>query len=158
MTLWYSDLGIISIGVQNGGSEDGGLGDIKIDLWRLLCRHCQSSFCPAIDHYGIALRIGGRSVEFGPEAIERIRRDKRKRLIGVDIVIPAAVWRKRTTNELRDYLCEQIRAALQACVARLKKDKETVDETLLFAQVDAAIAEFRRIDYDRATSRPGQVS
>ena len=30
--MWYDKLGVISIGVQNGGPEDGGLGDIKIDL------------------------------------------------------------------------------------------------------------------------------
>jgi hypothetical protein len=155
--MWYAELGIISIGVQNGGPEDGGLGAIKVDLWRLFCRHCRETFCPSIDHYGIALRIGGRSFEFGPESIERIRRDKRRRVIGVDVVIPTAVWRGRTRNELRDYLCAQVRAALQACVARLKSDKEMVDEARLFAEVDAAISAFRQIDYDRATSRPGQA-
>jgi hypothetical protein len=97
--MWYSELGVVSIGVQNGGPADGGLGDIKVDLWRLLCRHCQNSHCPAIDHYALALRI----------------------------------------------------------VARLKRDKEIVDEPLLFDQIDAAITAFRQIDYDGATTRPGQA-
>jgi hypothetical protein len=35
------------------------------------------------------------------------------------------------------------------CVARLRKDKEVVDETALFGETDVAIAEFIKIDYDR---------
>ena len=39
MTEWHSELGVVSIGAQSLGPEDGGLGDIKVDLWRLLGRH-----------------------------------------------------------------------------------------------------------------------
>ncbi len=147
--MWYDKLGIVSIGVQSGGPEDGGLGDIKIDLWRLFCRHCQSSYCATIAHYALALRIGGEFVEFSPEGIEKIRLSRRDRFVGADIVIPQAVWRDSTRNELRDYLARQVRAALQSCVARLRKDKETVDEARLFGEIDAAIGEFTQIDYDR---------
>ena len=147
--MWYDKLGVISIGVQNGGPEDGGLGDIKIDLWRLFVQHCRSSYCPAVAHYAVVLRVDGEFQKFGREGIERIRRSKRDRDIGVEIVIPEAAWRDRSRNELRDYLARQVRAALQSCVARLRKDKETVDESRLFGEIDAAIDEFTQIDYDR---------
>jgi hypothetical protein len=149
--MWYHKLGIISIGVQSGGPEDGGLGDIKIDLWRLFVQHCRSSYCPVVAHYALALRIGGEFVAFSPEGIEKIRLSRRDRFVGADIVIPQAVWRDRTRNELRDYLARQVRAALQNCVARLRKDKETVDEARLFGEIEAAICEFTQIDYDRHT-------
>src|SRR5688572_18108486 len=147
--MWYDKLGVISIGVQNGGPEDGGLGDIKIDLWRLFVQHCRSSYCPAVAHYALALRIDGEFQKFGAEGIEQIRRSKRDRYIGADIVIPESVWQEKSRNELRDYLSRQVRAALQSCVARLRKDKETVDESRLFGEIDVAISEFTRIDYDR---------
>ena len=147
--MWYDKLGIISIGVQNGGPKDGGLGDIKIDLWRLFVRHCQSSYCPAVAHYALVLRIDGEFQKFGQEGIERIRRSKRDHDIGAEIIIPESVWQERSRNELRDYLAAQVRAALQSCVARLRKDKETVDEPRLFTEIDAAISEFRQIDFDR---------
>ena len=57
--MWYDKLGVISIGVQNGGPEDGGLGDIKIDLWRLFAQHCRSSYCTAVAHYAVVLRVDG---------------------------------------------------------------------------------------------------
>jgi hypothetical protein len=147
--MWYDELGVISIGVQGGGPEDGGLGEIKIDLWQLLMRHCQSSCSPAVVHYALALRIDGEFQKFGVEGIERIRRSKRGRYIGADIVIPHSAWQGKSRNELRDYLARQVRAALASCVARLRKDRETVDEIRLFGEIDAAIAEFKRIDYDR---------
>jgi hypothetical protein len=47
-------------------------------------------------------------------------------------------------RELKRYLARRVREALEVCVTRLKKDKETVNEAALFADVDAAIAEFLR--------------
>jgi hypothetical protein len=147
--MWYDELGVISIGAQCGGPQDGGLSKIKVDLWNLLVRHCRSSYCPAVAHYALALRIDGAIQTFGAEGIERVRRSKRGRYIGADIVIPLSAWQGKSPNELRDYLARQVRAALASCVARLRKDKETVDEAPLFREIDAAIAEFRRIDYVR---------
>jgi hypothetical protein len=147
--MWYDDLGIISIGEQVGGSEDGGLGDLKIDLWRLFVKHCRSSYCSAVAHYGLALRVNGDSHQFGKEGIDHIRRNQKKRYIGADIVIPDAVWKNLLRNELRDYLARQVRTALQSCVARLRKDKEPVEEERLFAEVDIAIAEFTQIDFEK---------
>ena len=63
-------------------------------------------------------------------------------------MIPRAIWRHKTANELRDYLARQVRAALHSCVARLRRDKEIVQEPVLFSEIDAAIAEFTQIDYD----------
>lgn len=37
---WYGS-DVISIGAQCGGPEDDGLSDIKIDLWKLFCKHCK---------------------------------------------------------------------------------------------------------------------
>ena len=71
----------------------------------------------------------------------------------MEIIIPEAVWRNRSRNELRDYLARQVRTALLRCVDRLRKDKETVDESRLFGEIDVAISEFTQIDYDRDAMR-----
>jgi hypothetical protein len=52
-------------------------------------------------------------------------------------------------NELRDHLARRVRLALLACVARLRKDKEPVDETSLNSEVDAVIGQFVMIGYGR---------
>jgi len=146
--MWYDHLGTISIGEQVGGPDDGGLGDIKIDLWRLFVRHCRSSYCPSVAHYAIALRVNGESHNFGNEGIERIRHNRRQRFIGVDIVIPENVWRNSSRNELRDYLARQVIAAIQLCLSRLQKNGDVVDGARLFEEINTAIMAFKKIDYE----------
>lgn len=72
--MWYEKLGIISIGAQSAGPDDGGLGEMKIDLWKSLLRHCKDSHCPGVSHYALALRIGGEFAEFGEEGVAAVRR------------------------------------------------------------------------------------
>ena len=109
----------------------------------MLKKHCQTKYCRAIDHFALVLRISGTD-DFGPEAIERIRRRRPARYITADIVIPVERWLGKTERQLKKYLAVQVRRALEECARRLKKDKEEVDEAALLADVDAAIAEFLR--------------
>src|SRR4051794_36952580 len=127
MTTWHENLGVISIGCQNGAPHDGGLGDMKVRLWQSLLKHCRATYCPTVDHFALVLRIDGAFQKFGEESIKRIRRTRRDRTIGADIVIPEIVWRNKTRRELGDYLVRRVREALELCVARLQKDKEIVD-------------------------------
>src|SRR5262245_9537372 len=138
MALWYDGYGVISIGAQLGGPHDGGLSTIKVDLYNAFIRHCSSTHCLAVDHYALALRIDGEFQTFGQEGIEQPRRSKKTRCIGADIVIAEPTWKSKSGNELRDYLATAVRAALVACVSRLRKDKEQIDEQSLFNEVDSA--------------------
>lgn len=147
--VWYEKLGIISIGVQCGGPNDGGLGEMKVDLWKLLLQHCKNSHCPSVNHYALALRIGGEFQDFGKEGIAAVKRSKKESYIGADIVIPKSVLRIKDRNQMRDYLAAQVRSAMQICVNRLRKDKDPVDEVSLFSEVDAAIGEFKKNDYGK---------
>ena len=146
--MWYEKLGIISIGAQSGGSDDGGLGELKIDLWKLLLQHCRESHCPNISHYALALRIGGEFGDFGEEGVAMVRRNKKERFISAEIIIPKSVWQPKTPNQLRDYLAVEMRNALRKCVTRLQKDKEQVNEIRLLRDIDAAVEEFKKIDYN----------
>jgi hypothetical protein len=49
----------ISIGQQSGGPEDGGIGDLKVELFKILRKHCPSTLCSAIDQFVVILRVDG---------------------------------------------------------------------------------------------------
>jgi hypothetical protein len=132
----------ISIGQQSGGGDP--LMWPKVHLYHMLLKHCTANYCPAIDQFALVLRVSGTYDDFGPEAIERVRRRRPARYITADIVIPIARWFGKTERQLKKYLAGRVRRTLEICVARLKKDKEDVDEKTLFGHVDAAIAEFLR--------------
>ena len=142
-TLWHAHLGAISIGEQCGGSEDGGIGDLKVELWMLLKEHCNGSYCPTVDHFALALRVGGPVADWTPERVHRGRRNRRDRYIGCDIDIPRAAWRKMNLVELRDYLAERVQFAILMLVKRLRRDKEDVDERRLLQVMNASLADFR---------------
>ena len=131
----------ISIGQDSGGPDDGLMWP-KVHLYKMLERHCQASYCAAIDEFALVLRVSGAFQDFGPEAIERLRRSRTGRYISVDIVVPEHVWRHKDERTLKEYLADRVRAALAVCVARLKRDKEPVDEATLFRDVDEAIGAF----------------
>ena len=139
---------IISIGGQTGGPHDGGIKSIKVDLYKILKKYCESTYCREIDQYAPVLRVDGTITKFGPEGITRLRFSRKKRYITVDIQIPEDVWQPKSKNELKLYLSEKLRDSIEVCVRRLKKDNLDVNETKLFSEIDAAIKEFNQIDYE----------
>lgn len=145
--MWYEGKGVISIGCQGGGPKDNGIGKIKVDLWRLLCEHCVSTYCSEVDHYALALRVGGSITDYDEEKIWKVRRSKKDRYIGADIDIPMLVWSSRTTDELKYYLSEKVIEAIVILVNRLKKDKVDVDKEGLLNEVKNAILKFNENSY-----------
>ena len=143
-------MSIVSIGVQVGGPKDGGIGNIKIDLYKAFEKRCQSTYCEAIDEYAPVIRVDGPLNKFGDEGITRLRFAKKQRYITADIQIPESVWHPKSKNEIRDYIADKIREAIQLFVSRLKKEKIEVNEEALFSEIDLAIESFKGIDYEVA--------
>ena len=146
MTLWYEKHGSISIGAQHGGPESKPLMPITAALVKALKRSLTSSHTTAVDHYALAIRISGTLTDFGPERIHRIRRNNKERYIGCDIDVPIDAWQSRTLDELRGYLVQRLRTAIEALVSRLRKDGETVDEDTLFKELNQVFERFMEPD------------
>ena len=150
---WHKDHGVVSIGCQCGGPDDGGIARIKVELWRLLKAKCSSTHCPAVDHYAIVLRVGGTFGDWSPAQIHRIRRNRVNRSIACDVDIPVAEWQGRTPSELRSDLAERVEAAIQAMTQRLQADREALDFTRLMHEVRAATSRFCAATPTKAVSR-----
>ena len=131
----------ISIGCEAGGPEARLPCELKVGLYQALARHVTSSHCDELDEYALVLRIDGSLAQYGPEGIHRVRFAKARRYVSADIQVPEAAWRVAPA-ELQLYLAAQVRAALEACVRRVEKDGVAVARASLFAQVEAAIAEW----------------
>lgn len=145
---WYADLGVISIGCQNGGPEDHGLGIMKEELHKKLLSSCKSTYCKNVDHFALVMRIGGEFTDFMPEQIHRIRRNKKERYIGCDIDIPYLLWKMKSTSQLQGYLSSKVRDAIQTLLDRLLcKDKEEIDADKLLADIDKGISAFSKMRF-----------
>ena len=142
MTHWHEKHGPISIGAQHGGPESKSLMPITGALVKALKGSLTSSHTTAVDHYALALRISGTHTDFGPERIHRIRRNIKERYISCDIDVSVDAWQRRTPDELRGYLVQRVRTAIEASLSRLRKDGETIDEDTLFKELNQAFGRF----------------
>ncbi len=115
---------------------------VKVPLYQSLAKHVSASHCEAIDEYAIVLRVDGSLDQFGAEGISRLRFAKSARSITVDVQIPGAIWKPLSQSNLMKYISQQVRLALQSCVARLRRDGYAVEECDLFAEVDSAINDY----------------
>jgi len=132
---------VISIGCQQGGPEACFIGELKVALYRVLDKHVTSTHCSEIDEYALVLRVDGSLDKFGDEGLARLRFAKAHRYITLDVQIPENVWKPMSRAQTRSYLATQVRAAVGACVKRLLKDKCSVNESALYAQIDAGLIE-----------------
>ncbi|GAB1406110.1 hypothetical protein MASR1M8_00290 [Thermomonas brevis] len=132
----------ISIGCEAGGPEARLPCELKVALYQALAKHVISTHCASIDEYALVLRIDGSLAKYGQEGVHRVRLLKSRRYMSADIHVPELRWKQATHEHLKAYLCDQIRAALEACVQRLQKDRIAVAEIPFFSQVDAAMQEY----------------
>ncbi|MFZ6769976.1 hypothetical protein ACO0LM_23220 [Undibacterium sp. Di26W] len=132
----------ISIGAQMGGPEPCLVGELKVPLYHAFAKHVTSTHCAAIDEYAIILRVDGSLDKFGAEGITRLRFEKARRYIKVEIQIPEAVWQPMTKSQTKEYLADQVQSAIAICVQRLNKERSVVAEERLREQVEAAIGEY----------------
>ena len=150
--MWHANLGIISIAEQTGGPDDGGIGDLKVDLWRLLKQNCTTTFCQSVDHFAIMLYVGGELRSFGPDTFRNLRRSKKHRDISVEVVISIDTWQTKSATELRKMLSDIVLKALMLCVKRIKTDGDIIDENSLTKAVSIVLNDF---NHGKVTEAPG---
>lgn len=138
----------ITIGCQGGGPETVIIGRSKVHLYHALSQRVTSTHCDAVDEYGLVLRVDGAIQTFGSECITRLRFAKKQRCISIDIQIPQSVWLPLGDTELRQYLGNQVDAAIRICVARLKKDRFEVEDTKLMREVQSAVNDYTQQSND----------
>ena len=108
----------------------------------MLAEHVTNTHCSEIDEYALVLRVDGSLDRFGVEGLARLRFAKSQRYITVDIQVPEEVWKPLDEFQTKYYLAKQVKAAIDACVGRLVKDRCPVNVDALQSEVDAALRNF----------------
>jgi len=132
----------ISIGCQQGGPEPCSISSLKVDLYRAFEKHVTSTHCPEVDEYALVLRVDGSLDKFGEEGLARLKLAKARRYITVDIQIPEKVWQPMSRQATAKYLATVVQTAINACTARLSKEKYLVGKEALDKEIQAGINEY----------------
>jgi len=125
----------ITIGVQNSADDNRTMPHV-LELRRLLAEYCAGPYSREIDEFGLVLRIGGCFQEFDFEGCKRIRRNRKQKLISVDLGFPSRHWRGETDEHIRRFVFEAVQAGLLCCLSRLAKDKTDANSEQLLSDLD----------------------
>lgn len=79
----------------------------------------------------LALRVSGRTKDFGGEGPEYFSKAMRKGFFCIDLTIPEHRWKDVSFDELRLYVLDGVRQCFEVCVEKARVSKELLDEDLL---------------------------
>jgi hypothetical protein len=141
------DLPYITVSAQLGDpSSSLTIGTHLLELRKLLERECNNHYGEGIDEFAPILRVDGDIWHWEFEGLQKLRLMRKQRYITVDIGVPKSRWQNVTAQEIRQYLLENVKLALEAFVKKLKKEHIRVDEKRLFA-------DFARVERDYLASK-----
>lgn len=135
-----TDNGAVTLGVQSSG-DDNRTQEHVLAFRKLLGRFCEGPYTDDIDEFALILRIGGSMQEFA-EGCDRIRRNRKRKYITVDIGFPSDRWRGRPDKYIREALSEAVETGLLCCVMRLERDKAAIDKDRLLSEFSRAKSAF----------------
>jgi len=136
----------IAFGVQSGDVvADETMKPFYMALRQNFADHCQGAYLPDFDKIGFVIRIDGDIWHFDFEGFEKIRIQKKSRVITADIGVTKRIW-QGATADIKRYLAETILECLEAIVKKLRSAKIDVDDVGLKRDFHKAIDAFLHED------------
>ena len=131
----------VSLACEAGGPDVNVL-QYVLQLRRLLGKYCKGPHSNEVQGFALILRIDGSLKKYHAEGVDRVRRNKKDKYISADICIPENRWKGIPAREFSRYLSSAVKAALQTCGDRLKKQKVELDMHRLLLDYSEVEAEF----------------
>ncbi|MBA9025750.1 hypothetical protein [Peribacillus huizhouensis] len=133
----------ITFGADIGGPNAGKVISPHLqELRNLLYKYCDNIYCVEMDSIDPVLRVDGEISYWEFEGCEKLRLSKKNRYITIDVGMPRSRWEGVDPVDIRKYLINQLRIALELMLKRLKKEKYTVNDTELWADFSKVEEEF----------------
>lgn len=130
----------IAFGGQLGDQKaDKAVGQFLPRINILLNEHCNKAYCKDVDEMAPAIFVDGDLWYWEFEGFQRLRLSKKYRYIEIHIGMPRERWENINSIEIKKYLINSLKTALELMVNRLKKEKYEVNDIDLwsdFAKVE----------------------
>jgi hypothetical protein len=133
----------ITFGVQSGDVPSGDATEPHfMPLRKLLAARCIGPYSPEIDEFPIVLRVSGQIWRFEGEGCQRLRLQRKKRYITIDIVMPENRWLGASAADIRTFLARMTEEAIELMIAKLEKSGVKVESEKLRADLRQVLAEY----------------
>ncbi|MFC6039536.1 hypothetical protein ACFPYN_08875 [Paenisporosarcina macmurdoensis] len=138
-----NDKHYITFGADIGDVNAGKVvGPHLFELRKLIYRFCDKIYCEEIDEIAPILRVDGDLAYWEFEGCEKLRLSKKYRYITIDVGMPRSKWEGLNGIEIKNYLIDNLKEALELMVKRLKKEKYKVNENELWTDFAKVEGEF----------------
>jgi hypothetical protein len=108
---------------------------LLIELRKLLKTHCNDTYSQDIHEFAPIARIDGEIWAWNFEGCQKLRVNRKEKYITVDVGVPRWAWENKTENEIKTYLFNGLKEAINLMLSKLKKEKIEVDELRLFHDI-----------------------
>jgi hypothetical protein len=133
----------ITFGAQLGDpNADKAVGSYITQISILLNKHCNNVYCEEVDEIAPAIFVDGDIWYWEFEGTQRLRLSKKQRYIEIHIGMPRSRWEFSSPDEIKLFLINNLKIALELIVKRLKKEKYEVNETELWNDFGKVQEEF----------------
>lgn len=140
-----NDKNHITFGADIGGMQAANIVQpYLIELRRIFKKYCIEPYSDEIDEFAPIARVDGNIACWEFEGCQKLRLSKKGRYITVDIGVPQNRWDGVESFELRQYLMDNLKLALELMVKKLEKEKIRVDSKRLFDDINKVERDFLR--------------
>jgi len=132
----------ITFGVQAGDvASNKTMQPFYMSLRKNFDEICQGKYFAELDEIAFILRIDGEFGRFNFEGFEKLRLQKKRRYITVDLGVTERIWQSGS-EEIKSYLARTVLECLGAIIAKVKSAKLEVDAERLERDFHDAIEAF----------------
>lgn len=146
----------VSLGVRLGELElSNAMRPHFLMLRKLLRSHCTGPYSGKIDKFALVLKISGDLSGIHGEGCQNLWLGQKLRYITIDIVMPRHSWERGSPSEIKQFLADYTREAIEQMVSKLKKEKINVYARRLQSDVDEALSHFLAASPTKLKGEPG---
>lgn len=128
---------MIQIGLVTGGMKADRLITNHFRLLNKLIREqSDKTYCEIVAQFCLVLCVSGEVKDFKFTGFDRLRINRKKKEIWLDYGIPKDFLNEKSETEIKSFLLEVLRDAIQLFIQRLTKEKTTFDETQMMADYE----------------------
>jgi hypothetical protein len=111
-------------------------------LRKLLRSHCAGPYSRKIDEFALVLRISGDILGYRGEGCQNLRLGQKLRYITMDLVMPRSSWERGSPAEIKEFLANCTREAIEQMASKLKKEKIEIYSNRLQSDVYETLSHF----------------
>ena len=135
---------MIGLALDAGSSKAGStFSPLVTELNRLLLEGFRKEHLDIGLEIVLTLRVSGDIADFGFDGCDRLRMDRKRNRMTIDLGVPTSEWETASQDRIRSVIRNRVNEGVNLCLARLENESRDHRLRDLRRNVDHALSEFK---------------